>query len=183
MSNAPLPDGVALHDLKLHGDARGELRELYRAEWVPSDPFLQWNIVRSNANVLRGVHVHPRHCDYLHVIDGEMVLALHDLRPDDPEERTSSIIRMTGLAPQVVYIPAGVCHGFWFPCPTLYVYGLSTGWSIHEELGCRYDVPELRLDWPSMEAPLLSERDSAPKMSYDEMRTTWIAMQAASACE
>ena len=173
---------MILRDLAVHADDRGALQEVYRADWTPSDPFFQWNLVRSRGNVLRGVHVHPRHCDYLHVIDGEMPVGIHDLRPEDPAERRSGFVSMTGDRPQTLYLPAGVCHGFWFAQRTVYVYGLSVTWAMSEELGCRYDDPALGLDWPAA-TPLLAPRDAAPALDYSAMREAWIAMTRRCAAE
>ena len=175
-----LPDGVILRNLIENDDDRGTLLELYRELWVPVDAFQQWNLVRSRTNVLRGVHVHPRHCDYLHVINGEMLLGLHDLRPEDPNARTTCFVTMKGETPCAAFIPPGICHGFWFPMPTTYVYGLSSGWSINEELGCRYDDKSLGLDWPS-EGPILSPRDAAPSADYEAMRAAWFAQSSGAA--
>ena len=172
-----LPDGVILRNLIENDDDRGTLLELYRELWVPVDAFQQWNLVRSRTNVLRGVHVHPRHCDYLHVINGEMLLGLHDLRPEDPNARTTCFVTMKGEIPCAAFIPPGVCHGFWFPKPTTYVYGLSSGWSMNEELGCRYDDKSLGLDWPS-EGPILSPRDAVPSADYETMRAAWFAQSS-----
>jgi dTDP-4-dehydrorhamnose 3,5-epimerase len=177
---ASLPDGVVLRELLHHADDRGVLAEIYRAEWTPSDPFRQWNLVRSKGNVLRGVHVHPRHCDYLLVLEGTMILALHDLRPCDPGARKSTFVALSGDRPATAYIPAGVCHGFWFPEPATYVYGLSSGWSMNEELGCRYDDPGLGLAWPDI-APVLSPRDITPAHNYASMRDAWLATQSTQA--
>jgi len=175
-----LPDGVILRNLIENDDDRGTLLELYREPWVPVDAFQQWNLVQSRTNVLRGVHVHPRHCDYLHVINGEMLLGLHDLRPEDPNARTTCFVTMKGETPCAAFIPPGICHGFWFPMPTTYVYGLSSGWSINEELGCRYDDKSLGLDWPS-EGPILSPRDAAPSADYEAMRAAWFAQSSGAA--
>jgi dTDP-4-dehydrorhamnose 3,5-epimerase len=176
MQNFDLPEGVIVRTLTRHSDHRGVLSEMYRADWTPSGAFLQWNLVHSNGNVLRGVHVHPRHSDYLMVLSGKMLLGLHDLRPDDPLARRRGLMALTGDAPTTVYIPPGVCHGFWFPEPTTYVYGLSTGWCMKEELGCRYDDPALGLDWPTT-TPLLSPRDTAPAHDYASMRAAWFETQ------
>lgn len=173
-----LPEGVVLRRLAVHADDRGRLSELYREAWTTEAAFQQWNLVRSEARVLRGVHVHPRHSDYLHVIEGEMWLGLHDLRPDDPARRMSCIVMLGGETPCTVFVPPGVCHGFWFPTPSTYIYGLSTGWSMDEELGCRYDDPALGLDW-KVDDPLLSPRDQAPATDYTAMREAWLAARGA----
>lgn len=172
-----LINGVIIRNLVVHEDHRGSLYELYQASWIPLDAFLQWNLVTSEPRSLRGVHVHPRHADYLHVISGRMLLGLHDLRPNDPTDRRSMMIELKGDCPQAVFIPPGVCHGFFFPVRTTYAYGLSACWSPSEEAGCRYDAPSLKLDWP-VTNPLLSARDSAPGTDYDEMRLVWLAAAA-----
>lgn len=171
-----LPEGVALRSLARHADPRGVLSEFYRAEQVAGDPMVQWNIVRSEGGVLRGVHVHPGHADYLFVIEGTMILGLHDLRPDRPEDRRSALVTLRGDAPQTVCVPQGVCHGFHFPEPAIYVYGLSGYWSMDEELGCRYDAPELGLPWAAAN-PVLSARD-ADAGGYAEMREAYFATLA-----
>lgn len=176
MHESDLPEGVIQRRLVQHSDARGSLSELFRAEWTPVGAFLQWNLVQSRGNVLRGVHVHPSHSDYLFVLSGTLVLGLHDLRPDDPARRKSRLLTLSGDDPTTVYIPKGVCHGFWFSEPASYVYGLSTGWSMSEELGCRFDDPALGLDWPT-ETPILSQRDASPAYDYAGMRAAWIATQ------
>jgi dTDP-4-dehydrorhamnose 3,5-epimerase len=168
--------GVENRALTTHVDSRGSLYELYRETWSPSSKFAQWNVVRSEPNVIRGVHVHPNNCDYLHVLQGSLLLGIHDLRPDNPADRATGFIELTGDVPRSVYIPNGVCHGFYFQSPTTYLYGLSTGWSMDEELGCKYNDPELGLDWP-LENPILSERDTSPKYDYATMRAAWINRQ------
>ena len=154
-----LPSGVVVRDLKVHADARGELAELYRQEWALGDPAVQWNLVRSAPRSLRGVHVHPRHADYLTVVSGVMRLGLHDVREDSATSSASAMVEIEGDSPRLVHVPAGVAHGFYFPGPAIYVYGLTHGWSMEEELGCRWDAPELGFDWGDTD-PLLSDRDA-----------------------
>jgi dTDP-4-dehydrorhamnose 3,5-epimerase len=55
-------------------DRRGSLTEIFRQEWVNSVVPVQWNYVQSEANVLRGVHVHVNHIDYL-VVGGYLLRA------------------------------------------------------------------------------------------------------------
>ena len=167
-----IPEGVVINTLIQHSDSRGVLSEIYRAEHSPAS-MAQWNIVRSEGGVMRGVHVHPNHADMLFVIEGTIILGLHEMRPEDPEDRVSTFVKLQGDVPQTVYVPAGVCHGFWFPEPTVYVYGLSGGWSMASELGCRYDAPELGLAW-GVSDPILSARDADPT-DYATMREAFFA--------
>lgn len=151
-------DGIEVHDLTTHRDDRGDLTELYRSDRTVAPPFLQWNVVTSRAGSLRGMHCHVGHSDHLCVIDGELVLGLHDLRPGSPTEGSGVVARL-GARTAAVTIPPGVAHGFCFERPTTYVYGLSAHWSLEAELGCRWDDPELALVWPAGLSPILSPRD------------------------
>ena len=75
-----LPDGVSLLALAPHKDERGAFTELFRAPWDLAIAPVQWNAVRSEAGVLRGVHAHHRHADYLTVVVGRSART----RPADP---------------------------------------------------------------------------------------------------
>ncbi len=96
---ANVPDGVVVRTLKMHADRRGVLAEIFRKEWRICDTPVQWNAVRSKENVLRGVHVHPTHSDYLAVVDGHMVLGLHDIRKDSPTCGMSALVDLRGGPP------------------------------------------------------------------------------------
>lgn len=153
-----LPDGVELHGLEPHADARGVFTELFRDSWgLPVAP-AQWNVVRSESNVFRGVHAHWRHLDYLTVVAGRATIGLHDLREGSPTEGLGTTVELAPEQPAALVIPTGVAHGFYFAEPSLHVYAVSHEWDPADELGCRWDDPELRISWPCT-APLLSDRD------------------------
>lgn len=162
-------DSVSLHQLDSHLDERGSLTEIFRQEWSALIAPVQWNLLRSQAGALRGVHCHVRHADALIVAEGELVLGLIDLRPGSPTEGQSELHRI-GAVDVAVIIPPGVAHGFAFEQPTTMVYGVSEYWNLADELGCRWDDPGLNIDWP-LSSPLLSERDSAAG-SLDVLRET-----------
>lgn len=155
-----LPAGVSIRPLEPHADTRGKLVELYRVEWNTGCEAIQWNAVKSDANVLRGVHVHVRHTDYLTVLSGKMILGLHDLRPESRTTGMSCMLSLSEGEPRAVTIPPGVCHGFFFPVPSIFIYAVSEYWDSRDELGCRFDSSELALEWPTI-APVLSERDQS----------------------
>jgi dTDP-4-dehydrorhamnose 3,5-epimerase len=152
--------GIELHRLKPHADSRGVFVELFRESWeLPVAP-VQWNAVRSEANVLRGVHAHWRHTDYLTVVLGRAAIGLHDLREGSPTEGLGAVVELASDEPAALTIPTGVAHGFYFHEPSLHVYAVSHEWDPADELGCRWDDPELDIAWPCSD-PLLSERDGA----------------------
>jgi dTDP-4-dehydrorhamnose 3,5-epimerase len=156
--NVILPHAVIWRDLKTHSDHRGDLTELFRVEWQTGAAPVQWNFVRTQKNVLRGVHVHPRHDDYLVVLQNRMVLGLKDLRRDSPTHNLTSTVELEGERLSAIHIPHGVAHGFYFPSDALYLYSVSHYWDLSDELRCRWDDAALGLDWPT-ESPLLSDAD------------------------
>lgn len=171
-SNA-LPDGVRLMPLTMHADERGDFTELFRNEWYETPLPVQWNVSRSNANVLRGMQVHALHWDYFCVIAGEMLVGLHDLRPDSPTHRESAMLSLIADRLQVLAIPPGVVHGFYAPTRLIHVIGASRYYLPSDHRRCRWDCPELALDWPCT-APDLSAADrNSP--GYSELREAFLA--------
>jgi dTDP-4-dehydrorhamnose 3,5-epimerase len=171
-----LPIGVTLTSLTTHPDERGELTEIFRNEWHHSPLPLQWIVSRSAANTLRGVHVHAHHWDYFCVVAGEIVVGLHDLRPAAPTVGRSAMLRLNGAQLQMLVIPAGVAHGFYSPGDSMHVIGTSRYYDPTDHQGCRWNSPELALDWPCT-TPALSAQDRAAG-SYDDFRASFLAISA-----
>jgi dTDP-4-dehydrorhamnose 3,5-epimerase len=155
-----LPQGLLIRDLEPHHDDRGSFTELHRLEWDSGIAPVQWNAVRSAAGVLRGVHVHPRHDDYLTVFAGRATIGLRDLRPDAPTWGLATTVELDGERPQAVTIPHGVAHGFYFPVASVHIYAVSEYFDSADELGCRWDDPALEIPWEPA-TPQISPRDAA----------------------
>ena len=154
-----LPAGVQVKKLQSHQDSRGMFKELFRQSWIDETKIVQWNLVSSHANSLRGVHVHFKHHDYLTVLQGRLQLGLVDLRQQSPTENLSIILDLPADIDQIVLIPPGVAHGFWFPEPCTCLFGVSHYWDVEDEKGCLYSDAGLRLDWKLDGQPTLSEKD------------------------
>jgi dTDP-4-dehydrorhamnose 3,5-epimerase len=172
---AALPDGVRVMPLTMHPDNRGDLTEIYRNEWHDTPLPVQWMVSRTKANVLRGVHAHARHWDYYCVAEGEIIVGVHDLRPAAVATRQSAMRRLTSRRLEMLVIPAGVAHGLYSPGDSLLIVGTSTYYNPADDGGCRWDAPELNLDWPCS-TPELSARDREAG-SYAELRT-WLLTAA-----
>ncbi|WP_339833101.1 dTDP-4-dehydrorhamnose 3,5-epimerase family protein [uncultured Parvibaculum sp.] len=98
----------------------------------------------------------------------------HPFRFADPGPRD---LRGTDAGnPVGVTIPTGVCHGFYFPEPSILVYSVTSYWSPDDELGCAWNAPELGLDWP-VRNPVLSPRDRTAG-SYQQMLDEYLAASA-----
>lgn len=159
-------EGVTFVPFETRDDHRGDLTEIFRASWLPELETIQWNVVRSSPGTLRGVHCHWTHTDYLTVVDGELILGLVDVRRTSPTFGRTELHRIPALSVGVE-VPVGVAHGFTFEVSTTMVYAVSHYWNLDDEYGCRWDDPELDIDW-SISDPVLSDRD-ATAGSFAEM--------------
>jgi dTDP-4-dehydrorhamnose 3,5-epimerase len=150
--------GVAVRAVDAIGDVRGALCEIHRDEWAMAPRPVQWDFIRSKADVLRGVHVHRLRWDYFVLLEGQARIGLTDVRRACTFRR-SMTIDIDSQHPAIVTVPPGVAHGVFAKTALLYLYGLSVAWDGNDEdLGCRYDDPALGVEWSST-PPLLLQRD------------------------
>lgn len=154
-----LPAGVRVSPCEMHADARGVFTEVFRASWDTRINPVQWNAVQSAQGVLRGVHVHPVHDDYLVLVSGHATVGLHDLRPGSPTFGLGAAVDVSVDPITALTIPRGVAHGFYFHSPSLAIYAVSHYWDTADELGCHWADPRLAIQWPCSN-PLLSARDA-----------------------
>ena len=166
-----LPPGVRITELTRHSDRRGHLTEIFRNEWVDTPPPVQWLLVRSEVNALRGVHVHTWHWDYYVVTTGDLIVGLHDLRPSS--QNLSAMLRLSSDRSQLVGVPPGVAHGLYAPRGAVFLVGTSEYYNPDDDKGCRWDAPELGFDWPCTDHQL-SDRDRVAG-GYAELRSSLIA--------
>lgn len=153
-------EGVCVRPLTVHADFRGSAFEMFRAEWEMGVAPVQWTALASGPGVLRGPHVHPRHTDYCVLVSGRCTMALHDLRPGSPSQEVTRTFELRGEEPMAVTIPNGVLHGFLYHAPSVHLVGLSHPYDPDDDLGCRWDDPELGIPWPC-EPAVVSDRDLA----------------------
>ena len=170
-----LPEGLLVRALQPHGDDRGIFVELHRREWGTGIEPVQWNVVHSEPGVLRGVHVHPRHDDYLTVVRGRAFVGLRDLRPESPTAGAAACVELSAERPSAITIPHGVAHGFWFAEPSTHVYAVSHYWDPADELGCRWDDPALEIPWPQRDAHISPRDEALPPLEAlrEELRAVW----------
>ena len=141
--------GVSTVRLEPRRDSRGTVMESFRAEWKTGFAPAQWSALVSEPGVLRGLHVHPRHMDYVALVAGRCTTVLCDLRPASPDHGAVVVLEQHEDTPLGITIPNGVLHGFLYHEPTVQLLGLSHGYDPEDELGCRFDDPELAIPWPA----------------------------------
>jgi dTDP-4-dehydrorhamnose 3,5-epimerase len=151
--------GVLRRRAQVHADERGALSEIWRASWtngIADGPFVQSNLSRSRAGVLRGMHFHRQQTDLWVVVDGRALVATADLRVAAPERVTMQTIEL-GVN-EAVLIPPRVAHGFLALSELTLVYLVTSEFDGSDELGFAWDDPQAAVPWPTSE-PILSDRD------------------------
>ena len=88
--------------LSTHRDERGALTEIFRKDWVDVPAPVQWNFVRSEANVLRGVHVHVTHVD---TVPMHAECWLTDLRADSAGHNQGALVELSADNLSMLMIP------------------------------------------------------------------------------
>jgi dTDP-4-dehydrorhamnose 3,5-epimerase len=161
--------GVVLRRLTPHEDARGALVEVFSDGWkLPIDP-VQWSLVRSDARVLRGMHLHRRHDEYFCLVQGAALVGLHDLRPASPTYRAAALYELGGDDLSCLAFPRGIVHGWYFPEPSLHLQSVSERYEDYhpdDNAGCHFADPDLGIPWPDP-APRLSARSASfPSLSH-----------------
>lgn len=155
-------DGVVMRHNVAHADERGSFTELWRASQTASlggETFVQCNLSRSRAGVLRGMHFHLRQADLWLLVDGRAVAATTDLRVGVAAGEPRS--QVLPLEPgDALYIPRRVAHGFLALTDIMLVYLVSQEYDASDELGFAWDDPEAGIDWPQPPA-VVSARDRA----------------------
>ena len=154
--------GVLRRSSAVVADRRGSFTELWRAsstEPLVDAPFVQANLSRSAAGVLRGMHFHRHQTDLWMLTEGRAFVALADLRNRSPDGRPA--VSTFEMDPgEAVLIPEMVAHGFHAIEPIALLYLVTNEYDGTDELGFAWDDPLAAIRWPGT-APILSDRDAA----------------------
>jgi dTDP-4-dehydrorhamnose 3,5-epimerase len=157
-------DGVRLVRPQAHADARGWFFEGFRASWFgPQQRWVQWNVSRSVAGVLRGLHFHRLQTDFWIAVDGRILAGLYDLRPGSPTQGRGMCVELSGAQPGGLLIPPGIAHGYRALTDATLMYLLDQEYSGSDEYALRWDDPALGMPaaWLAEPPPVISARDAA----------------------
>ncbi len=168
MKVTPCPlEGLLLVEPTVFGDNRGFFleswsRQRYRDAGLAAD-FVQDNFSRSARGTLRGLHFqNPRAQGKLvSVWEGEVWDVAVDVRRRSPTFRRWFGAVLSAANKHQFYVPAGFAHGFVVLSETaLFHYKCTEIYSPADELGFRWDDPDVGIQWPSVVRPILSRRDA-----------------------
>jgi dTDP-4-dehydrorhamnose 3,5-epimerase len=157
-------NGTYVVDLTMNKDERGSVTEIYRKNWsgrlAP-----QWNHTVSEANVMRGAHVHFKRNEHLILADGELIVGLRDIRPGSPTFGHSRMLTLSAKKLQMIYMPTGILHALYAVSRCVFLVGQTAYYERADEIDCFYNDPALDFKWPDVD-PIMTERDrNAPPLS------------------
>ena len=160
-------DGVLLIEPDVHRDARGFFLESwherkYREAGVPGT-FVQDNHSRSVRGTLRGLHAQRRRPQgkLVRVLHGEIFDVAVDIRPGSVTFGRWVSATLSAENFRQIFVPKGFAHGFCVLSAEAEIeYKCTELYDRADELGVRWDDPEIGIAWPLKE-PLLSQKDAA----------------------
>jgi dTDP-4-dehydrorhamnose 3,5-epimerase len=122
------------------------------------------------AGTVRGMHYQAEPFEETKLVRctrGAIYDVIVDVRRDSPTFRGWFSVELTADNRTMLYIPAGVAHGFQTLVDDAEVYyQISERYSPEHARGVRWDDPALGIDWPDAAERTISERDR----SYPDLR-------------
>ncbi len=164
-----IPD-VVLLEPKVFGDARGFFYESFNqadfeAAIGAKRQFVQDNHSRSARGVLRGLHyqLSPKAQGKLvRVVCGEVFDVAVDIRRDSPTFGHWVGALLSAENHHQLWVPEGFAHGFLVLSEFAeFLYKTTDYYAPAQERCIAWNDPELAIDWPLIDAPMLSAKDLA----------------------
>ena len=177
MKTIPLtiPD-IILFEPKVFSDDRGFFFESFNQNDFEkiagiSPTFVQDNHSKSTKGVLRGLHyqLHPKaQGKLIRAIQGEIFDVVVDIRKDSPTFGQWHGEVLSADNKKQLWIPLGFAHGFLTLSESAEVLYKATDFYAPEFERCiAWNDPEIGIEWPIQNAPLLSGKDQAGVSLYD----------------
>ena len=157
---------VILVKPELIKDHRGFFMESYHIEKFTIGgikcKFEQDNHTKSVQNTLRGLHfqVNFPQAKLLHCLKGKVFDVAVDIRKDSLTygKWVGEILSDENM--HQLYIPAGFAHGYYVMSETAEIaYKCSEVYHPEDELGLRWNDPDIAIEWPALN-PILSNKDA-----------------------
>ncbi|GIZ52517.1 dTDP-4-dehydrorhamnose 3,5-epimerase [Noviherbaspirillum aridicola] len=163
-----VPD-VVLLEPKVFGDERGFFFESFNQRRFEEAigrkvAFVQDNHSRSARNVLRGLHyqIAQPQGKLVRVTAGEVLDVAVDLRRASPTfgQWVSAVLSADNK--RQMWVPEGFAHGFLVLSDVAeFLYKTTDYYAPEHERCIAWNDPQLAIDWPLADAPVLSAKDAA----------------------
>lgn len=163
--------GLVIIEPKVHGDQRGFFKEFwkqssFRQAGIP-EHFVQSNVSRSGAGVVRGLHYqYPRPQGKLvTILEGKVFDVAVDIRIDSPTYRQWAGVELSATNHRQLYIPEGFAHGF---CvlgeSALMSYLCTQEFDAETDAAIAWNDPDIAIEWPVVPESLSARDIAAPRL-------------------
>jgi len=125
--------------------------------------FVQDNQSKSIKNVLRGMHYQIKYPQgkLIRVLNGSIYDVVIDLRKKSESFGEWYGLEISSSNAKQIWIPPGFAHGFLVTSDTAEIlYKTTEYWEPKFERTLIWSDPNININWPLCEIPILSERDS-----------------------
>jgi dTDP-4-dehydrorhamnose 3,5-epimerase len=160
---SPIPGCYEIHPV-IFNDERGSFVKTFHADFFSShglvSHFVEEYYSHSLQGVLRGLHFQlpPReHEKVVYCVSGEVFDVVVDLRRGSPSYGMFETFILNADKANMVYIPAGLAHGFYALTRATMMYKVSSLYSPAHDTGILWN--SLTIPWPDRN-PIISKRDS-----------------------
>ncbi|BAU48080.1 dTDP-4-dehydrorhamnose 3,5-epimerase [Sulfurifustis variabilis] len=115
--------------------------------------------------ILRGLHYQASpHAEakVVSCLRGAIHDVIVDLRPDSPSFKRHAAVELSPGNGRMLYVPPGMAHGYQtLTDDALVHYLMSEHYVAEAQRGVRWDDPAFGIEWPAVEARIISARDLA----------------------
>lgn len=160
--------GLCVVQPHVFGDSRGYFMETYNerdfAAAGHDEVFVQDNQSKSTKGVLRGLHMQVKNPQgkLVRVIKGEVFDVAVDMRRGSPTFGRWHGVTLSDENKLMFMIPEGFAHGFCVISDEAeFVYKCTRLYDPQDELGIRFDDPDIGVVWPEVGPLMLSDKDKA----------------------
>ena len=165
-----LPE-VLIIEPQVFGDSRGFFYESFNARKFAEltgvqAEFVQDNHSKSGKNILRGLHYQIQQAQgkLVRVVSGEVFDVAVDIRKSSPNFGQWVGVNLSAENSRQLWVPPGFAHGFVVLSEQAeFLYKTTDYWAPEHERCLAWNDPEIGIDWPISEAPLLSAKDQLGK--------------------
>ncbi|CAI3796561.1 dTDP-4-dehydrorhamnose 3,5-epimerase [Rheinheimera sp. MM224] len=166
VTTLPLP-GLLLIQPQLYKDDRGYFFEVSRSSELKRQlgdiDFVQESQSGSYQHVLRGLHyqLNKPQAKLIRVLTGRIFDVAVDLRQHSASFGQWYGFELCSEKKQQLFIPAGFAHGFLtLSSYAEVVYKTDQYYDPVSERAIRWDDPQLAIQWPLTETPIISDKDA-----------------------
>lgn len=161
--------GAYLIEMQEYKDERGSFARQFckneLKEYGIDFDIKQCNLSKNyKKGVLRGLHYQKEPYPEIKMVScfkGAVYDVLADIRPESPTYLKWTATELTEDNEKMLYIPAGVAHGFMtLEENSVVYYQLGEFFMPHYYSGVRFNDPKLGIKWPKCENIIINERDA-----------------------